>query len=87
MFMVQVQLVMNNIIFELLPGHRPGAHDPGGGDDIVHGDVAVVLDVLHLLPVPGGLLQRLDDQGSSRRNHRYLTNSKVNYLQYRSRLC
>ena len=31
-----------------LPSHGPGSHNPGGGQDIVHGDVAVVLDVLHL---------------------------------------
>merc|ERR1712002_59679 len=42
------------------------------GDDVVHGDVAVVLDVLHLLPVPWGLLQGLDDQGSCGGNHRHL---------------
>ena len=32
--------------------------------DVVNGDVAVVLDVLHLLAVTVGLLQCLDDQGS-----------------------
>ena len=31
-----------------LPGHGSGPHDTGGSDDVVHGDVAVVLDVLHL---------------------------------------
>ena len=31
-----------------LPSHGPGSHNPGSGQDIVHGDVAVVLDVLHL---------------------------------------
>merc|ERR1712088_1121457 len=30
------------------------------------GDVSAVLDVLHLLAVPWGLLQRLDDKGGSR---------------------
>ena len=40
-----------------------GADDARVVVDVVHGDVAVVLDVLHLLPVPVGLLQRLDDQG------------------------
>ena len=50
---------------ELL-GHRPGPHDPGGVDDVVHGDVAVVLDVLDLLAVARGLLQGLDDEGSGR---------------------
>merc|ERR1711971_236112 len=36
------------------------------GDDVVHGDVAAMLDVLHLLAVPWRLLQGLDDQGGSR---------------------
>merc|ERR1712045_934937 len=44
-----------------LLGLGPGLHHPGGVDDVVHGDVAVVLDVLDLLPVPGGLLEGLDD--------------------------
>merc|ERR1719282_877083 len=47
---------------ELL-GLGAGPHGAGGVDDVVHRDVAVVLDVLHLLPVPGRLLQGLDDQG------------------------
>ena len=54
---------------ELL-GHGAGCHHTGGGDDVIHGDVAAVLDVLHLLAVPWGLLQRLDDQGSSRGDNR-----------------
>merc|ERR1712037_513770 len=37
-----------------LPGHGPGPHHTGGLVDVVHGDVAAVLDVLHLLTVPGG---------------------------------
>ena len=45
-----------------LPGHGPGSHDAGGLVDVVHGDVPVVLHVLHLLPVPGRLLQGLDDE-------------------------
>ena len=49
-----------------LLGLGPGLHHPGGVDDVVHGDVAVVLDVLHLLPVPGGLLEGLDDEGGGR---------------------
>merc|ERR1740128_1050417 len=53
---------------ELL-GHGPGPHDPGSGDDILHGDVTRVLDVLHLLPVPRWLLERLDDQSSGRWDH------------------
>ena len=32
--------------------------------DVLHGDVTVVLDVLHLLAVTVGLLQSLDNQGS-----------------------
>ena len=48
---------------ELL-AHGPGPHDTRSFDDVVHGDVAVVLDVLHLLTVTVGLLQCLDDQGS-----------------------
>ena len=52
-----------------LPGHGPGPHHTGGLVDVVHGDVAAVLDVLHLLPVPGRLLQGLDDQGGSGGHH------------------
>merc|ERR1719188_1717667 len=55
-----------------LLGLGPGLHHPGGVDDVVHGDVAVVLDVLHLLPVPGGLLEGLDDEGSGGGHHRAL---------------
>ncbi len=53
-------------------GHGARPHDPGSTDDVVHGDVATVLDVLHLLPVPGRLLQRLDHQGRRRGNNRHL---------------
>ena len=52
-----------------LPGHGPGSHHTGGLIDVIHGDVAAVLDVLHLLPVPGGLLQGLDDEGGSAGDH------------------
>ena len=45
-----------------LLGHGPGLHDLGDLDDVVEADVAVVLDVLHLLPVPLGLLEGLDDE-------------------------
>ena len=55
-----------------LTGHGPGPHDAGGLDDVVHGDVAAVLDVLDLLPVPGGLLEGLDDEGSGGGHHRAL---------------
>merc|ERR1719180_461777 len=51
-------------------GHGAGRHNTGGGNDVVHGDVAAVLDVLHLLPVPWRLLQSLDDQGGSRGDNR-----------------
>ena len=42
---------------------------PGGVEDVLDGDVAVVFDVLNLLPVPGRLLQRLDDEGGGGGNH------------------
>ena len=53
-----------------LPSHGPGSHDAGGLVDVVHGDVPVVLDILNLLPVPGGLLQGLDDEGRGGGNNR-----------------
>lgn len=52
-----------------LAGHGAGPHDAGSVDDVIHGDVAAVLDVLDLLPVPWRLLEGLDDEGSGRRNH------------------
>ena len=52
-----------------VPGHGPGPHHTGGLVDVVHGDVAAVFDVLNLLPVPGRLLQGLDDQGGSGGHH------------------
>ena len=52
-----------------LAGHRPGPHGAGGLVDVVHGDVSAVLDVLDLLPVPGGLLEGLDDEGSGGGDH------------------
>jgi len=39
-----------------------GAHLPGDLDYLIHGDLAVVNDVLHLLSVSARLLERLDDQ-------------------------
>ena len=39
--------------------HGPGPHDAGGVQDVVHGDVTVVLDVLHLLPVTWGSFRAL----------------------------
>ena len=53
-----------------LPGHGPGPHGAGSLVDVVHGDVPVVLDILNLLPVPGGLLQGLDDEGRGGGNNR-----------------
>ena len=53
-----------------LPGHGPGSHHTGSLVDVFDGDVATVLDVLHLLPVPGGLLQGLDDEGRGGGNNR-----------------
>ena len=50
-------------------GAGAGSHLPGNIDNLVEGDVSIVLDVLGLLPVPGGLLQSADDQGGSRRNN------------------
>ena len=32
-------------------GHGPGSHGPSSAQDIVHGDVAIVLDVLDFLAV------------------------------------
>ena len=52
-----------------LPSHGPGSHHTGSLVDVIDGDVATVLDVLHLLPVPGRLLQGLDDQGGSGGNY------------------
>merc|ERR1719150_2930203 len=49
---------------ELL-SHGPGSHNPGGRNNVIHGDVAAVLDVLDLLAVPWRLLQGLDNKGSS----------------------
>jgi hypothetical protein len=43
-------------------GERLEAHGPGNLDDLVHADRLVVLDVLLLLAVTRGLLERLDDQ-------------------------
>lgn len=37
---------------------------PGRVENVVNLDVSVVLNVLDLLPVPVGLLEGLDDQGS-----------------------
>ena len=42
-----------------MPRVGAGPHDARRVDDVVHRDVAVVTDVLHLLAVAGGLLQGL----------------------------
>jgi hypothetical protein len=44
-------------------GHRSLSHGSGGSQNIVPGDVTVVLDVLDLLSVTWWLLEGLDDQG------------------------
>lgn len=38
-------------------GHRSRPHNTGGVDDVVHGDIAVVLDVLDFLTVTGRFLR------------------------------
>ena len=53
---------------ELL-GHGSGSHHTGGLVDVLNGDVTAVLDVLHLLPVPGRFLESLDDEGGSGGHH------------------
>uniref|UniRef100_A0A0A0KIC9 Uncharacterized protein n=1 Tax=Cucumis sativus TaxID=3659 RepID=A0A0A0KIC9_CUCSA len=52
--------------------HRPGAHNPSNLNNIVKRDITIVLDVLGLLAVAFGLFEGLDDQSSSRGNHRDL---------------
>ena len=52
-----------------LAGHGSGPHDTGGLNDVIHSDVAGVLDVLNLLPVPWGLLEGLDDEGRGTGHH------------------
>ena len=42
-------------------GHRLVPHRPCDVDDLIEGDVAAVLNVLDLLPVPLRLLERLDN--------------------------
>ena len=51
-------------------------------EDVVNLDVPVVLDVLHLLPVPVWLLEGLDDQGSGRGDNGNL-NTETTYLDFR----
>lgn len=49
-------------------GHGSWGHDLGDFDHVVKRNVAIVLDVLDLLPVPLRLLQSLDHKGSSTGN-------------------
>src|SRR5699024_1837611 len=49
--------------------HAARTHGPCNLDDLVHGQVATVFDVLHLLSVASRLLQRLDDQRGGGRDH------------------
>ncbi|KAG1332013.1 putative 60S ribosomal protein L12-like [Cocos nucifera] len=53
-------------------GHGSRPHHPGDLNDVVEGDVAVVLDVLGLLAVALRLLKGLDHQGGGRGHHRHL---------------
>ena len=48
---------------------RNGPFVPSSMINVLHGDVAVVLDVLHLLTVSVGLLQSLDDKSSCGRTY------------------
>ena len=45
--------------------HTAGTHGSGDFDDLIKGQVAIVLDVLDLLSVSWRLLQGFDDEGSS----------------------
>ena len=49
---------------------------PGGVEDIINLDVAIVLDVLHLLTISVGLLESLDDDGGCRGTHSNLSERK-----------
>eukprot|EP00850_Spirogloea_muscicola_P024804 SM001553S01434 [mRNA] locus=s1553:1209:2063:+ [translate_table: standard] len=53
-------------------GDGARAHDAGNLKDVVERNVAAVLDVLHLLAVPLGLLERLDDQRGGGGHDRHL---------------
>ena len=48
-----------------LLGHGPWPHNSGSTNDVVHGDVTVVLDVLNLLTITWRFFQSLDNQSSS----------------------
>ena len=53
-------------------GHGSRAHNLGNLNDIVEGDIPVVLDILCLLLVTLRLLQCLDDQSHYQWHHRHL---------------
>ncbi len=65
---VNQKSALNGLTFQLA-GHTARAHGAGNLDNLIEGNVAVVLDVLDLLSVTGRLLQSLDDQRSSRWHH------------------
>lgn len=50
-------------------GHATRTHSAGHLDDFIESQVAIVLDVFHLLTVPRRFLQSLDDQWSCRGDH------------------
>ena len=50
-------------------GHGAAAQLAGNGDDLTEGNRAAVLDVLHLLAVTGGLLQRAQHEGGGAGAH------------------
>ena len=50
-------------------GHGPGSHGPSSAQDIIHGDVAIVLDVLDFLAVTWRFLKSLNDESGSTRYH------------------
>ena len=59
------------------PHDGPLVTIPGRMEDVVNLDVAVVFDVLHLLPVPVGLLESLDDEGGGGGTDGNLSKEKV----------
>ena len=59
---------------------------PGRIEDVVYLDVAIVLDVLHLLPVPVWLLKSLDNESSSRGADGNLRNDRRVIRKYKSSL-
>merc|ERR1719342_368499 len=57
------------LTFFLSLGHGTRSHNSRSLDDIIHGDVSIVLDVLNLLSVPWGFLESFDNEGSCRWNN------------------